>query len=240
MAAFAHAAELGVDAIECDVHLSRDGEVVVIHDPTLDRTTDATGPVAARTAAELAAVDAAFHFGDGADRPYRGTGIGVARLEDVLRRFDAIPFIVEIKGDQPELATRTLKVIRATGAEQRVIVGGFSQRVLARVRELEPAIVTSASSAEARAALRRSWLFLSPRLPRFRLFQVPVRLGGRQVLTRRFVRAARRGGLPVQAWVVADLDEMSRLVEWGVTGLISDRPDLALRAAQRAGPLRPS
>src|SRR5690606_17160459 len=92
MAAFEHAVSLGVDAVECDVHLARDGEVVVIHDDTLDRTTDARGPVSALTAAELARVDAGASFVDASGgAPWRGAGIGVPRLADLLDRFTDLP-----------------------------------------------------------------------------------------------------------------------------------------------------
>lgn len=236
MPAFAHAVELGVDAIECDVHLSRDGEVVVIHDPTLDRTTDAGGPVADRTAAELAQVDAAFRFEQDGGFPYRGTGAGVPRLADVLARWPAMPFVIEVKGSRPETARRTLEVIAEARADERVIVGGFSQQVLAAVRSLQPAMLTSASSAEVQSALRRSYFFVTPRRTGFALFQVPVRLRGRRVLSRQFVRVARRAGIPVQAWIVDELEEMRRLIAWGVTGLISDRPDRAIAICRSLKP----
>ena len=231
MAAFDHAVSLGVDAIECDVHLSRDGEVVILHDPTLDRTTDATGQVGARTAAELARMDAGYRFAADGGFPFRGQGIGVPRLADLLVRCPQVPVVVEIKGDQPATAVRTLEVIREARAEDRVIVGGFSLRVLSTVRRMSPELVTSAASPESYSALRRSYFLVPPRRPAFRLFQVPMRLRGRPILTKRFVRTARRAGLPVQVWVVDELSEMHRLIGWGVTGLITDRPDLAVTLA---------
>lgn len=234
MPAFEHAVSLGVDALECDVHLSRDGEVVVIHDPTLDRTTNAHGQVAQWRAHDLAQTDAAHQFGPESMFPYRGQGIGVPRLDDVLRRWPTMPVVVEIKGERADLAGRVLEVIREHRADDRVIVGGFSQAVLSEVRRIEPRLLTSASSAEVQAALRRSYFFIAPRRTGFTLFQAPVRLAGKTILSRQFVSTARRAGIPVQAWVVDDESEMRRLVDWGVTGLISDRPDTAVRVAQHA------
>lgn len=232
--AFEHAVSLGVDAIECDVHLSKDGEVVVIHDDRLDRTTDHTGPVSALTAAELARVDAGakFQAADG-HASYRGSSIGVPLLSDVLSRCPHIPVIVEIKGDQPEIVGRVLRVIRDAGAESRVIVGGFSRRVLAVVRATSPATLTSASLAEVQSAIRRSWCWLPPRRTGFQLFQIPLRFRGRQVLRRHVVRAARRGGFPVQAWIVDDPADMRMILDWGVTGIITDRPDIAIEEVTR-------
>jgi glycerophosphoryl diester phosphodiesterase len=228
LAAFDHAVALGVDALECDVHLSRDGEVVVIHDPTLDRTTDAHGPVSALTASELGRVDAGFQFGPAEGYPFRGRAGGIPKLHDLLERYRDRPLVIEVKGENPETARRALGVVREHEAGSRVIVGGFSPAVLAAVRREMPGLVTSASRAEGRQALTRSYLWLSPRRPVFQLFQMPFRLQGRQIFGRGFVKAARRGGLPVHAWIVDDPADMRRLIDWGVTGIISDRPDLAM------------
>ncbi len=228
LAAFDHAVALGVDAIECDVHLSRDGEAVVIHDPLLDRTTDATGRVRDLTADELAKVDAGFRFTSNGGFPYRGAGCGVPMLRDLLDRYPGVPIVIEVKGDDPIVAARTLAVVDEHDAAGRVIIGGFSHDVLTSVRAARPDLPTSASKLEARRALTRSYLWLPPRRPAFQLFQMPFRLRGRQMFSRSFVRAARRGGIPVQAWVVDQPDDMRRLIGWGVTGIITDRPDVAL------------
>ncbi len=230
--AFAHAAGHGVDAIECDVRLSRDGEVVVVHDETLDRTTNASGPVAALTASELARVDAGWHFGAEQGYPHRSRGIGIPRLVDALTQWPDMPFIVEIKGDRAADVPVVLDAIGKADAFDRVIVGGFSAAVLREVRARRQAITTSASLPEVQSALRRSWLNVRPKRTGFDVFQVPMRFRGRRVLTRTFVRAAKRADVPVQVWVVDEAEEMRMLLEWGVTGLISDRPDVAVQVVR--------
>jgi glycerophosphoryl diester phosphodiesterase len=235
-AAFDHAVALGVDAIECDVHLSRDGEVVVIHDATLERTTDASGPVAARSAAELARIDAAFRFGPADGHPFRGRGFGVPRLAELLDRIRTIPIIVEIKGNHPPVADTVLGVIADANAIDRVIIGGFSTAVLERVRRVNPDAVTSASKEEARAALHRSYFRLSPKDPSYWLFQVPYRFRGRRRFRRAFIETVGRINLPVQEWVVDDADDMRKLIDWGANGIISDRPDLVLTIIKIEGP----
>ena len=154
LAAFDHAVTLGVDAIECDVQLSRDGEVVVIHDTTLDRTTDARGPVSSLSAAELGRVDAGVHFG-AARRPSLSWSKACTcrALAEVLERIPAMPMVIEIKGNQPEAADTVLGVIGDANALDRIIVGGFSQAVLERARKVNRDAVTSASKEEARWAL---------------------------------------------------------------------------------------
>jgi glycerophosphoryl diester phosphodiesterase len=233
IAAFDHALTVGADALECDVRLSRDGEPVLIHDETLDRTSNASGPVSARTASELAAIDAGYHFDPQAGYPYRGRGLGVPRLRDLLERTGSVPVIVEIKGDDPRAVRPVLDVIAAAGARERVIIGGFSHLVLAAVREQAPAILTSASQPEIVSALRRAAFWLRPWRPAFQLVQAPLRLRGRQVLTRAFVRQLRRANLPVQAWIVDELDDMRMVLDWGVTGLITDRPDRAVEVVKQ-------
>jgi len=161
--------------------------------------------------------------------------VGVPRLHDVLTRHPDLPFIVEVKGDDPAVGLQALEVIRAAHADDRVIIGGFSHAVLSAMRAASAPLVTSASSIEARAALTRSYFALAPRLTGFQLFQMPFRLRGRQMLRRSFVRAARRAGIPVQAWVVDDEADMRRLIEWGVTGIISDRPDVAISTIKAEG-----
>lgn len=226
LAAFDHAVTLGADAIECDVHLSRDGEPVVIHDPTLNRTTDGRGPVSALTAAELGRVDAGFHFGADSGHPFRGHGIYVPRLAEVLARI-TLPIVVEIKGSQPEVADTVLGVIGDAGAIDRVIVGGFSQAVLERARQVNTEVVTSASKEEARWALYRSYVRLAPTDPQYWVFQVPYRFRGRRRFRKNFIETVGRVNLPVQEWIVDHADDMRNLIEWGANGIISDRPDLA-------------
>lgn len=229
MAAFEHAVALGVDAVECDVHLSKDGEVVVIHDDTVDRTTDGRGAVSSFTAAELADLDAGSAFRDLDGRPsFRQQGIAIPRLEEVLCRLPATPVVLELKGRNPSIVDPVLEVIRRCGREADVVIGGFSQAVLAAVRTRASAIPTSASTAEVRSTLRRAWFRLAPRPTGCRLFQLPLHYHGRRILRPSLARLLRQAGLPLHAWVIDDPAEMRMLLGWGVTGLITDRPDLAL------------
>lgn len=235
MAAFDHAATLGVDAMECDVQLSRDGVPVVIHDATLDRTCNAGGQVSALTAHDLARVDAGWHFGAAEDHPFRGRGFGVPSLIDLLSRHPTMPFVIEIKGDDAGFVRPVLDVVDRVGARERVIIGGFSQAVLDAVRREAPDLPTSASRREVRSALRRTRFFLSPRVDRFQVYQAPYYFRGRVIFGRRFVEGVRRTGLPIQAWIVDEEADMRRLIGWGVTGLISDRPDVAVRVRNALG-----
>lgn len=232
MAAFDHAVSLGVDGLECDVHLSRDGVPVVIHDATLDRTTDAEGPVSLRTALELDRVDAGARFGADSGAPHRGLGIGVPRLADLLDRHPDVPVIVEIKGEQPDLVPVVLATLRASRNPSRYLIGGFSQAVLDAVRQLAPEYPTGASKAEVVSAIRRAHLRIRPRRTGYAVFQVPFVFQGRQIFGAPFVRTASRAGVDVQSWIIDDEPVMRDLIGWGVRGLISDRPDIAVQVVR--------
>jgi glycerophosphoryl diester phosphodiesterase len=231
--AFDHAASLGVDAFECDVHLSRDGVPVVIHDATLDRTTTATGPVDGKTAAALANVDAGARFDEPGGGPFRDRGHGVPRLADLLDRHPDMPMVVELKGDRPGIVPAVLAVLRASRRPDRYLLGGFSQPVLDAVRRLAPEYPTGASREEVKAAIRRSHVRIAPKRSGYAVFQVPFMFQGRQIFRESFVRTVTRSGVGVQAWIIDEEPVMRQLMEWGVTGLISDRPDVAVRVVTR-------
>lgn len=219
----------GADGAEFDVQLSGDGHVVLIHDTTLDRTTTGAGPVGMTHAADLTALDATGRFGIDLEHPWTGDRSGVPLLDDVLARYPGRPLIIEMKGEDPALGPAVVDAVRRANAGGRVCLGSFSTAVLAAARRAGPEIPTSASRDESLRALQRSWLYLSPGDVAYRAFQVPERAGRIRVVSRRFVRAVHRSRCAVQVWTVNEEVDMRRLLAYGVDGLISDRPDLAVR-----------
>lgn len=236
--AFDHGLSFGADGLELDVHLSRDGVVVIHHDDRLERTTDATGPVSALTADELARVDAGYRFTPSATAgtpafPFRGRGIGIPTLATVLRRYRDARVIVELKTDEEELARRTVDVVRAAGAVERVALGSFYARGLNAARRYEPKLATGAAREETRWALYRSRIRWPIRRTRYTELQVPVRAGSTTIVTPQFIAHMHRAGLPVRIWTIDDPAEMERLLSWGADSIISDRPDLAVGVVSR-------
>lgn len=231
--AFDHGLSVGADGLELDVYLSRDGAVVVHHDETLERTTDARGPIAAFTADELARVDAGYWFrGANGDFPFRGRGLAIPTLRDVLQRYRDARLIIELKMNDPELAARTIDEIRAADAVSRVALGAFGWGVLRAARTIEPRIPTGAAREETRWALYRSWVGWPLGRTAYREFQVPERSDKTVIVTPRFVTHAHRAGLAVKIWTVNDPLDMRRLLGWGADALISDRPDLAVEVVR--------
>jgi glycerophosphoryl diester phosphodiesterase len=234
------------------VHLSRDGVVVVHHDPTLERTTNLTGPIADRTAGELARADAGYFFrrvqkdppcpreGDPPCRPdvgrvlldpalefpFRGRGINIPTLAAVLARYRDVRVVVELKVNHADLARAVVSVLHEADAIDRVCLGSFGWRVLREARRLEPVLATSAAREEVRWALYRSWCRWPVKQVPYNGYQVPEWSGRTHVVSRRFVRDAHAAGLGVQVWTVDTEADAARLLDWGVDALITDCPDI--------------
>jgi len=219
MVAFANGVSCGADGLELDVHASKDGRVVVVHDETLDRTTRLRGPVRHYTADELAAA-------------------GVPELRTVLDTFRDVRVIVEMKVNAPAFGCLVVDALRRAGAVDRVCVGAFRRAVLRAVRDEEPALATSAAREEVRLALYRSWLRWPVMHTTYAGYQIPERSGATRVVSPRFVADARRAGLGVQVWTVNDETTARRLLAWGVDALITDRPDLMVPLVREAAALR--
>jgi glycerophosphoryl diester phosphodiesterase len=200
----------GADGLELDVHLSADGIVVVHHDATLDRTTEGSGPIAARTAAELSRLE-------------------VPTLREVFGRYPQARVIVEMKVDSAAMGEAVVREVQDAGAVDRVCVAGFGIHAVVAVRRALPHVASSARVAEVQRALRRTWVCWPLRSCDWQGYQVPEHAGRLRVVSRRFIRYAHLAGLKVQVWTVDEEADMWRLLEWGVDGLISNRPDVAVR-----------
>lgn len=195
----------GADALEFDVRVSADGTPVVIHDATVDRTTDGTGPVASLTVRALGELNA-------------GHGEPVPLLADVLARYPDHPLIVEIK--ETRAAEPALAVLH--GSRDRVLVGSFMHEALAPFRRAGFAVAASRRQAATFWAVARTGL-AAPR-GALAAFTVPEYHGRLRVVDRRFVRAARRRGLPVHVWTVDEPGDARRLWVLGVSGIITNFP----------------
>lgn len=228
--AFRGSHELGVDVLELDIQLTADQELVVIHDATVDRTTDGTGRVDSFTLAALQELDAAANWaGPDGDYPYRGSGVYVPSLREVLEEFSDTPVNIELKSRDPRQAELTCGLIRELGRELSVLVASFHQEQLRYFRELCPAVATSAGPDEVRDFVVLNLLGLGRATrPQAETFQVPVSQGGIPIVNRILARGLKQQNVRLEVWTINDADEMRRLQALGVTGLITDRPDLAL------------
>jgi len=227
--AFRNAIALGADFIEFDVHLSKDGELVVIHDPTLERTTTGGGPVKDRTVAELKALRLK-------DRTGAVTGEAVPTLDEVVavaaqgkRRM-----LLEIKVDAtraryPGIEEKVLALLDRHGMAASTVVMGFEAPTWRRIRELRPDIATCALYS-ARSLARTS---LAAELAMLRAAGVPFIGVEHTVVDAAAVAEARKAGIGIGAWTVNDAAEMQRMIDSGSAILITDKPDLAKTLLKR-------
>ncbi len=223
LAAFDLAAQLGADALELDVHLSADGIPVVIHDITLDRTTDARGPVSRHTLAELQKIDAGARFtlDGGHTFPFRGQAVRIPALADVLAAFPDMPLLVELKEPWAQEAVR--RVLLDQAAAERCVLA--SERGAALELFAEVPFLRAASREE---ISRLFWGATFGRVPvsvTYRVLSVPERYRGITVPTRAFCAAARRLGCPVHVWTVDTAAAARRLWRHGVAGIVTNAPE---------------
>jgi glycerophosphoryl diester phosphodiesterase len=209
MAAFEEAVALGFRYLETDVHVTADGVLVAFHDDMLDRVTDRVGAIASLRWAEV--------------RRARIDGIGeIPRFEDLLGSWDQVRINVDPKSDAAVVPL--VEALQRTGAVDRVCVGSFSDRRIASIAErLGPRLCIGMGP---RAVARLRAASVGARLGRIpgHCAQVPTAAGGVSIVTRRFVESAHALGKVVHVWTVDDPDEMHRLLDLGVDGLMTDRP----------------
>lgn len=228
--AIEHGLAGGADAIELDVHVAACGTLVAIHDDTLDRTTDGSGPVEQLNLQQLRALDAGFRFtpDHGLSYPYRRAGIRIPTLDEAAEAGGDLPMIIEVKSSGAGRALATW--LEGRSDLDRFLVGGFNHA----------AVAPAAAAARWRCATRqdlkpfvlRGKLGLSPRVsPEITAFMVPVRKGMLRIVTRRFVRRAHDLGIGVYVWTVNRPADMRALLDLGVDGLISDIPARVRRIA---------
>lgn len=228
--AFRLAARSGAGGLELDVHMTSDGRIVVIHDDSVDRTTEGNGLVRRMALHEVQRLDAGYRFtpDGGGTYPYRGRGVRVPELGEVLREFPGHKVNIDIKEEQPGVEAALLETIKDADAGDRVLVVSEMLAVVKRVRELSGnSISIGASRREIGNFYRLSRLRLEFLVrPPYDALQVPVGYGGREIVTPRFVKAAHGRGVRVDVWTVDEPDEMRRLLDLGADVIMTNRPEV--------------
>lgn len=241
LAAFAHAVAIGADALEMDVQPTADGAIVVIHDATVDRTTDGRGRVDSYTLDRLRKLDAGHNWSSDGGRsfPYRGQAIRIPTLEDVFARFPQKRMIIEVKHGGATLARPLCDLVRRSGMTERALVASLNVEAVAAFRSACPEVLTAMSVVEARtfhAAYRTGLESLYS--PPVMALLAPDRVRGETITTAALVKAAHGRNLRVQVWTLNDAERMKQVAQMGVDGIMTDRPDLLLALLGRTGKLR--
>ena len=229
--AFEQAVEMGVDVLEMDIHTTADSVPVIMHDDTVDRTTNGSGPILSFTLDELQALDAGYTWSpdEGQTFPYRGQGITVPTLEEVFAAFPDVPLNIEIKQEEPSMVAPFCQLIHDHDLVDQVLVASFHEETIEEFRATCPEVATSTSTSETVALFALSRLFLEDTYsPPAEAAQVPEYRSGLHVLAPRFVDAAHNRHLEVHAWTINEEDDMERMISLGVDGIITDYPDRLL------------
>jgi glycerophosphoryl diester phosphodiesterase len=231
LVSFRQAFDNGASLVEFDIHQSRDGEIVIIHDANLERTTNGSGAVSNHPLTALKALDAGCHFSPdgGMTYPYRGQKLDLPTLQEFFSSFSTHKAIIEIKQLSPSIVPRTLEIIRAFHAEKRVLLATEEDQIMAQIRhELERqslGIATGFSYGEVAAFIH--WVQTGMEnsfTPPGQAFQLPCEYQGVTLVSAETVTAAHLLGLEMFVWTINDPLEMERLLGLGVDGIITDYP----------------
>jgi len=228
------------DVLELDLRTTRDGELVVFHDSTVDRTTNGTGLVAEMSFEQLRDLDAGHHFTDPEGDPsYRGRGVRVPSFREVLNAFPGQRINAELK--EPAAAKPFLRVVSECRAVDRVLLASIHEGHRTGIRDIYPG-----PQSASRSEIFRFWALGRSGLgrwadPKVDVLQLPEYSHGVHLVTRRNVELAHRVNTPVHVWTVNEVSDMHRMMDLGVDGIMSDRPDRLARVLhERVGrPLRP-
>jgi glycerophosphoryl diester phosphodiesterase len=239
--AFQNAVDLGADVIETDIHITKDGHLVTIHDPTVDATTNGRGLVENYTLKDLQRLDAAYYFQDlKGEFSFRGKHIYVPTLEEVFQRFPNMRINIEVKDDNPEERTeeivqKLMKLIEEYDMEEKVLIASFDQNIINLFETYSKGrVATQGGKQEAKKFVILHKLFLRNLYQsKVDAFQLPIQEGNLDLTQPILLSGAHRIGLHVHYWTINDQETMERLINIGADGIITDRPDLLLDILER-------
>lgn len=221
--AYENAAAVGAHVLEADVHTSADGEVVCMHDATVDRTTNGSGAIHEKTLAELKQLDAGYHFSPdgGASFPWRNKGVTIPTLGEVLDAHPDAWWTIELKQLSPSIVDPVIALLDQKGATTRTVLVSFSDDVVQEIREKRPDILTGMGVGEMLALNALSDETEQDYEPPTRIVQPPASAVNAELMAR-----AERLGLRIHVWTVNDRPEMEALLDIGVHGIMTDDPAL--------------
>lgn len=231
--AFLRAAELEIDFVETDLQITRDGQLVLLHDATLERTTNGRGKVEHHTLEELRQLDAGYHFKRNGEYPFRGQGITIPTLAELAEACPNVQFNIDLKSneDSPKLLLKALDDLQL---RERVIIASSSMKRIQAFRELAgPDIRTSASAREALGLYLKLRLRLRPGNLPFMAVQVPPQYGPLHFDHTSFIERCHRAGVEVHFWTVNQPEQMRALLSKAADGLMTDDPALLLQTLRK-------
>jgi len=239
--AFGKAVEIGSDVLEMDAHITKDSQIVLMHDEEVDRTTNATGLIEDMTLDELKKLDAAYQWSNDDNKSflYRGQGIQVPTLDEIFQKFPQMRYVIEIKLTQNPIDKPLCDLIRQYNMQDKVLVASFHDVAMKNFRVTCPEVATSASRTEVRNYILLGkaflWGFIVPDYQTIQPPYDPEESLGITIMTERFIRESHAKNIRVEPWTVNDPALMKQYIEWGVDGIITDRPDLMIKVLKEMG-----
>ncbi len=236
MPSFQAAVEAGARYLELDVHMSRDGELVVSHDGALERICGRPGAIQELDYTDIASADAGFSFtSDGESFPFRGKGIRVPPLREVLSAYPAIRFVIEVKQIEPSVIAPLLRVLDETRMRRMVLLASEHQTPIDETRALAPGIPTNFPYLEVAGFLQAMASRSTDYKPPGDALQIPPEYESWRLVSRETLEAAHRFGVEMHVWTVNEEAEMRELLELGVDGILSDYPARLLKVIREMG-----
>lgn len=233
MAAFNQSFDLAVDIFEYDIHMTSDGHLVVIHDPSVDRTTNGTGLINEMTLEEIQRLDAGYHFKDEAGNfSFRGQGVYIPTVEEVFATYPTMRQLIEIKDtNDPALYEEIIEVlwqlIVQYEMEDKVMIGSFDHQINERFAEVSWGMIPIGAGEQAvRSFVEKHVPYLNglAKSP-FDSLQLPVEQEGHNLTTRNIIRSAKKRNISLYYWTINEEEEIKELILKGVDGIISDYPN---------------
>jgi glycerophosphoryl diester phosphodiesterase len=224
-----------------DAHITKDGQIVLMHDEKVDRTTDGTGLIEDMTLVNLKQLDAAYQWSNdgGKTFPYRGQGIQVPMLEELFQKYPQMRYVIEIKLTRNPIDKPLCDLIRKNNMQDKVVIASFHDEAMQRFRATCPEVATSASRGEVTKFVLLGKVFLSGLLrPQYVSIQPPYDPAESMnipIMTKRFIREAQAKNLAVEPWTVDDPELMKQYIDWGVDGIMTDRPDVMIEVLREMG-----
>ncbi|NWQ40647.1 glycerophosphodiester phosphodiesterase [Bacillus sp. EB106-08-02-XG196] len=243
MAAFQNAANMGVDVLETDIHITKDGHLVAIHDASVDRTTNGKGQVEDLTLAEIQELDAGYHFKNlEGNHNFRGKGVYIPTVKEMFQTFNHMKIEIEIKDDNPperieEIASKLWNLIEEYQMEEKILIGSFDQEILKTFdKYAKGRVALSAGRQEVKIfVITHKFLLRNLYVPKVDAFQIPVEDSGFDLTDQRLIDGAHRLGMEIHYWTIDDPDTMEKLIDAGADGILTNRPDLLHNLIEEKG-----
>lgn len=234
MAAFERAVKDGIPFLETDCHPTRDGEIVLCHDATVDRTTNGEGEIRELAMRQLDELDAGYRFSaDGSSFPFRDQGIRIPRLRELLEALPGVRINLEIKQGDQAVVDEVYSLVARAGATDRVLLAAAEEDVMERIHAASPSTAIGSSTTDVlrfyEAVRDETWQKLELR---GHALQIPQEFAGLSLVTEQALHAAHQLGLFVHVWTVNERADMQALLEADVDGIMSDYPATLIQQAQ--------